>query len=94
MQTAILIDPSLWDQTLARIDQLEKLANSIYTDEQRQAQQAFDTHEAAAYLGINVESVRRARRCGRLTGRLRNERDYEFTREELDRYKHRYNRDT
>ncbi len=48
---------------------------------------------AASYLGLkDGRSVTKARRAGRLTGVLINEKEWGFRRSELDRYLNRYNR--
>ena len=48
--------------------------------------------QAAAYLNISPEGVRKARRAGRLSGLRLNEKEWGFRLSELDRYLSRYNR--
>lgn len=92
MQTVILIERSEWDRVLSRLDTLETWAKVAKDTDQREADKLLSTKQVAKYLGVHVESVRRARREGRLTGVQANERDWSFRRSEVERYTERHRR--
>jgi hypothetical protein len=92
MQTAILIDWSEWDRVLNRLDALENQAHE--TKELHKNDSILTVREAALHLNVAEESVRRARRAGRLKGFKINEKEYGFYQVEINRYKTRYQRGT
>ncbi len=95
---AYLPTPDEWQAVLIRLAQLEnaRAATAATTPAPAAPAEADDTlltvREAAAFLRVNPEAVRRARRQKRLTGVMRNEKEWGFRRSELNRYLRRYNR--
>lgn len=93
MQTVVIIPEPEWRQLLQRVDQLERV------EQQRQTppsppDEVLSTRQAAAYLGLSEDALRRARRAGRLRGVRLNEKDWGFRRSVLDAYPRRYYRAT
>lgn len=92
MQTALLISSQEWQAVLSRLERLEQLAQTAEEIDSIDAQRLLTTGQAATYLNVHPESIRRARREKRLTAERINERDYGFRKAELDRYTKRHSR--
>ena len=93
MQTVVLIPEPEWKQILGRIEQLES------AEQARQLpppppDDILPTEAAAAYIGLCAESLRRARRIGRIQGVRLNEKDWGYRRSVLEAYPLRYFRPT
>ncbi len=91
LQAVVIVPESQWFAVLARIDKLEArdAAAAAAADEDP----ILTSAQAAAFLGLkDGRSVSKARRAGRLTGMLINERDRGYRTSELNRYLTRYNR--
>ncbi|NVO84272.1 DNA-binding protein [Hymenobacter terrestris] len=95
MQTVILISEAEWLALRAEVTHL--------TEQVHQLQQPtvpvvpddiLPTEQAAAYIGLCAESLRRARRVGRIQGVRLNEKDWGYRRSVLDAYPLRYFRPT
>lgn len=93
MQTVVIIPEPEWRQVLQRLDKLEQV------EQERQApppppDTILTTRQAAAYIGLSEDALRRARRAGRLKGVRLNEKDWGFSQAALDAYPRRYHRPT
>ncbi len=92
MQHVIIIPEPEWRQLTARLDRLEQaeaariLANTAPPDE------VLNVQQAAAYIGLSAEALRRARRKNRIKGVRLNEREWGFKQSALDAYPRRYHR--
>lgn len=91
MQAVILISESEWHGLLNEVARLrsevEKLSGPAAPPDR-----LLNVREAAKYLRLTPEGVRRARRDGRLKGVHLNEKEWGFYLSELTRYLTRYNR--
>lgn len=89
-QTAILVELSEWENLNNTVNEL------VNWKRQHEQVQANDTPmltaQVAMALNVDAETVRRARREGRLRGFLVNEKEYGFLPSEVERYRNRYNR--
>ncbi|RYC70096.1 helix-turn-helix domain-containing protein [Spirosoma sordidisoli] len=90
-QVAIVIPPDVWESTLDRLKRLEERDRERGAEPDRDA--VLTVREVAARLHVTEESVRRARRDGRLTGFKINEKEYGFRAYEVSRYMDRYKRE-
>lgn len=92
MQHVVIIPEPEWRQLTARLDRLEQaeaariLANTAPPDE------VLNVQQAAAYIGLSAEALRRARRKNRIKGVRLNEREWGFKQSALDAYPRRYHR--
>ncbi len=93
MQHVVIIPETEWQQLAARLEKLEA------AEQARQApppppDEILTTRQAAAYIGLSEDALRRARRAGRLPGVRLNEKDWGYRQSALDRYPRRYHRAT
>ena len=92
MQHVVIIPEMEWRQLTARLDRLEQaeaarlLANTAPPDE------VLNVQQAAAYIGLSAEALRRARRKNRIKGVRLNEKEWGFKQSVLDAYPRRYHR--
>jgi hypothetical protein len=92
LQPVVIVPADVWAAWTARIECLEarertKTADTATTDT------ILTSRQAAEFLGLKGgPSVTKARRAGRLTGMLINEKEWGFRTSELTRYLHRYKR--
>jgi hypothetical protein len=91
MQPAFIVPAAEWESLTARLARLEAV------EQARQApppppDEVLSTRDAAAYIGLSVDALLRARRAGRLQGVRLNEKDWGFRRSVLDKYPRRYYR--
>jgi excisionase family DNA binding protein len=93
MQHVVIIPETEWRQLTARLDQLEA-AEKARQSPAPPPDNILTTREAAAYIGLSEDALRRARRAGRLPGVRLNEKDWGFRQSALDRYPRRYHRAT
>ncbi|GAB2778066.1 hypothetical protein HNQ93_001708 [Hymenobacter luteus] len=89
MQLVVLVSEAEWHTLHAEVARLgatlaQLLAPSTPPDE------VLTTRQAAAYIGLSEEALRRARRVGRIQGVRLNEKDWGFRRSALDQYPRRY----
>lgn len=92
MQAAIMIERSEWETSQKRLTELEAWRDALIGASKPAADPIYNSEEAAQYLGVHPESIRRARRALRLTAVKVNERDYGYRKSELDRYVKRHMR--
>jgi excisionase family DNA binding protein len=93
MQLALIIPESEWKALLADVEQLKREAAATKaTASLPQPDHLLTVRQAAAYLSITPEGIRKARRAGRIAGLRLNEKEWGFRESELDRYLNRYNR--
>ena len=91
MQVALLVPEQEWRQLLADVQRLK--ATEASTAQPAPAPDRLLTvRQAATYLNITPEGVRKCRRAGRLSGVRINEKEWGFRESELNRYLTRYNR--
>jgi excisionase family DNA binding protein len=93
MQHVVIIPETEWRQFTARLDQLEA-AEQARQSPPPPPDKVLTTREAAAYIGLSEDALRRARRAGRLPGVRLNEKDWGFRQSVLDCYPRRYHRAT
>ena len=95
MQPAVILLASDWEKFTARLARLEaaeearRLATTAPPPDD-----VLSTAQAAAYLGLSVDALLRARRAGRLPGVRLNEQAWGFRRSALDKYPRRGHRAT
>jgi hypothetical protein len=92
MQTVVLIPEPEWRQILSRLEKLESAEQTRIRVEAAEADEVLAVRQAAAFLGMKPEGIRKARRAGRLKGVRINEKEWGFYRSELKRYQYRYTR--
>lgn len=92
MQTVVLIPELEWRQILGRLEKLETAAQQQAAEPVASPDEVLPTDQAAAYIGLCPEALRRARRFGRIQGVRLNEKDWGFRRSALDAYPRRYHR--
>lgn len=87
MEAFLLIPEAEWRQVLGRLERLEE-AEQQRGEEQaaRPADEVLSVRQAAAYLGVTPEGIRKARRAGRIKGVHINEKEWGFYTSELQRY--------
>ncbi|UYZ64904.1 helix-turn-helix transcriptional regulator [Hymenobacter weizhouensis] len=93
MQAAVILSAAEYQSLTARLDKLEQ-AEAARRTPQPPPDQVMTTAQAAAYIGLSVDALLRARRKGRLPGVRLNERDWGFRRSALDAYPRRFHRPT
>ena len=93
MQVALLVPEQEWRQLVADVQRLKSSEAEVQAAQARPAPDPLLTvRQAAAFLNITPEGIRKARRAGRLTGVKLNEKEWGFRESELTRYLSRYNR--
>jgi len=85
MQTVVIIPEPEWRQVLQRLDKLEQVEQERQTPPPA-PDKILTTRQAAAYIGLSEDALRRARRAGRLKGVRLNEKDWGFNQSALDAY--------
>ena len=93
MQAAVILSAAEYQNLTARLDKLEQ-AEAARRTPPPPPDQVMTTAQAAAYIGLSVDALLRARRAGRLPGVRLNERDWGFMRSALDAYPRRFRRPT
>ncbi|NVO84271.1 DNA-binding protein [Hymenobacter terrestris] len=92
MQTVVLIPEPEWRQILGRLEKLESADQLRPAASATEPDEVLPMRQAAAYLGMKPDGLRKARRASRIRGVRINEKEWGFYRSELKRYQHRYNR--
>jgi hypothetical protein len=92
MQTVVLIPEPEWKQILGRLEKLETAEQHRTSASAMPPDEVLPTGQAAAYIGLCAEALRRARRLGRIPGVRLNDKDWGFRRSALDAYPRRYHR--
>ncbi|WP_019949031.1 hypothetical protein [Hymenobacter aerophilus] len=92
MQPFLLIPESEWLALRAEVAQLSEQHAQLLQPAPAAPDQILPTEQAAAYIGLCAESLRRARRIGRIQGVRLNEKDWGYRRSVLDAYPLRYHR--
>lgn len=92
MQPAYIVPAQEWDALTARLARLEAAEATRALASAPAPDETLATPQAAAYLGLNAETLRRARRAGKLQGVRVNEKDWGFRKSVLDSYPRRYQR--
>ncbi|MFD2787386.1 helix-turn-helix domain-containing protein [Hymenobacter rubripertinctus] len=93
MQAAYIVPATEWDNLTARLARLES-AEAARQAPAPPPDDVLTTAQAAAYIGLSVDALLRARKDGRLPGVRLNDRDWGFRRSSLDKYPRRYARVT
>jgi hypothetical protein len=91
MQVVLLVPEAEWLALVAEVEQLKQTVAHL-APPAKLPDRILNVREAAHYLRLTPEGVRKARRKGRLTGLHLNEKEWGFRQSELDRYLTRYNR--
>ena len=91
MQHVVIIPEQEWRHFTARLERLEA-AEKARAVPANPPDEVLSTARAAAYIGLSVDAVLRARRAGRLKGVRLNEKDWGFHRSALDKYPRRGHR--
>ncbi|TYZ12722.1 helix-turn-helix domain-containing protein [Hymenobacter lutimineralis] len=94
MQLVAIIPEAEWNRVLGRLDTLEAAEAARTLATTAQPDEILTTDRAAAYIGLSVCALLRARRAGRIQGVRLNERDWGFRKSVLDAYPRRYHRPT
>ncbi|GAB3838683.1 DNA-binding protein [Hymenobacter jeollabukensis] len=89
MQHAILVSEQEWHQLLADVQALKAATPAPPPPA---PDRILKVREAAAYLCLTPEGLRKARRQGRVAGVRINEKEWGFRQSELVRYLRRYRR--
>ena len=92
MQVALLVPEQEWHQLLADVQRLKAAEVAPPPAAPLPTDRLLKVRQAAAVLHISPAGLRRARRAGRLTGLLLNEKEWGFYESELTRYLNRYKR--
>ena len=92
MQVVLLVPEAEWRALAAEVEQLKQTVARLAPPATSLPDRILNVREAAHYLRLTPEGVRKARRQGRLTGLRLNEKEWGFRQSELDRYLARYNR--
>ena len=93
MEAFLLIPESEWKQVLDRLGRLEAAEQQRAVEEAAlPADEILNVRQAAAWLNLTPEGVRKARRAGRIKGVRINEKEWGFLISELQRYLNRYKR--
>lgn len=91
MQVVLLVPEAEWLALVAEVEQLKQTVAQL-APPAKLPDRLYTVREAAHYLRLTPEGVRRAQREGRLAGVHLNEKEWGFRQSELDRYLIRYNR--
>ncbi|AII53808.1 MULTISPECIES: hypothetical protein [unclassified Hymenobacter] len=92
MQAVVIIPEQEWRQLVGRLDKLEQATQAATAATDAAAEEILNVRQAAAFLGMQPDGLRKARRAKRITGVRINEKEWGFRRAELTRYQNRYNR--
>ena len=92
MQPAYIVPAAEWDSLTARLARLEAAEQARIMATAAPPDEVLSTAQAAAYIGLSVDALLRARRANRLQGVRLNEKDWGFRRSVLDKYPRRYHR--
>lgn len=94
MQLVSLISEAEWNRVLGRLETLEAAEAARAAAATAKPDQVLTTAQAAAYIGLSVCALLRARRAGRIQGVRLNDKDWGFRQSVLDAYPRRYHRPT
>ena len=94
MEAVVIIPEIEWRAHLARVEKLEQAEAARTLATTAKPDKVLTTAQAAAYIGLSVCALLRARRAGRLQGVRLNEKDWGFRQSVLDAYPRRYHRPT
>lgn len=89
MQLVVLVSEAEWHTLHSEVSRLSTALSQLITPP-TPPDELLSTRQAAAYIGLSEEALRRARRVGRIQGVRLNEKDWGFYRSVLDRYPRRY----
>ncbi|MDU0369544.1 helix-turn-helix domain-containing protein [Hymenobacter endophyticus] len=94
MQAVIMVSEAEWNGLLNEVARLRTEVEKLTTPATLPAlpDRILNVREAAQYLRLKPEGIRKARRQGRLQGLHINEKEWGFRLSELNRYLTRYNR--
>ncbi len=92
MQVALLVPEQEWQQLLADVQRLKATEATTPKAAPASPDRLLTVREAATYLHLKPDGVRKARRAGRISGVKLNEKEWGFRESELNRYLTRYNR--
>jgi excisionase family DNA binding protein len=91
MQLVVLISETEWHTLLTEVSRLGQALAELLSPP-APPDDVLTTSQAAAYIGLSVSALLRARRAGRIQGVRLNEKDWGFRRSALDAYPRRYSR--
>lgn len=91
MQVVLLVPEADWLALVAEVEQLKQIVVQL-APSPKLPNRLHNMREAAHYLRLTPEGVRKARQQGRLTGVHLNEKEWGFRQSELDRCLMHYNR--
>ncbi len=92
MQHVVIIPETEWRQLTARLDRLEQAESARLLASTTPPDEVLNVQQAAAYIGLSAEALRRARRKNRIKGVRLNEKEWGFKQSALDAYPRRYHR--
>ena len=92
MQHFVIIPEPEWRQLTARLDRLEQAETQRLLATATPPDEVLNVQQAAAYIGLSAEALRRARRKNRIKGVRLNEKEWGFKQSALDAYPRRYHR--
>ena len=92
MQHVVIIPETEWRQLAARLDRLEQAESARLLANTPPPDEVLNVQQAAAYIGLSAEALRRARRKNRIKGVRLNEKEWGFKQSVLDAYPRRYHR--
>ena len=92
MQPAYIVPAAEWDTLTARLARLEAAEQARAVAHATPPDEVLATAKAAAYIGLSVDALLRARSKGRIQGVRLNEKDWGFTTSALDKYPRRGHR--
>lgn len=90
MQEVMIIPKTEFQTFVDRLERLETFARAV--QEAPKSNKLLTVRETADRLRMTEDSVRKARRQGRLQGKKLNEKEWGFYESEIDRYLNRYQR--
>lgn len=90
MQEVLIIPKTEFQMLVDRLERLETFARIV--EETPKSNKILTVRETAGQLRMTEDSVRKARRQGRLLGKKLNEKEWGFYESEIERYLNRYNR--
>lgn len=91
MQHVVIIPETEWRQLTARLERPEQAEAARALVNAGPPDEVLNVQQAAAYIGLSAEALRRARRKNHKGVRL-NEREWGFKKSALDAYPRRYHR--
>ena len=92
MQHVVIIPEPEWRQLTARLERLEQAEEARILASTTPPDEVLNVQQAAAYIGLSAEALRRARRKNRIKGVRLNEKEWGFKQSALDAYPRRYHR--